>query len=177
MAEALDRDPWLLFDLRGKTREDILAALQAKLDESAETQVPAPKKRGRPKKVVNIAELLARGDDLPDPWKRVDPEDYDRLVTELPDIIIPRQIPGDPAVFTQLGPLPHARIEASLCLAALMHRGAQWMQQQIEEGASSMEDGGDPHGEEGEPSPFDSPLPPPPVRTWKHRRRRWKTQG
>jgi uncharacterized Zn finger protein len=177
MAEALDRDPWLLFDLRGKTREDILAALQAKLDESAEVQPPAPKKRGRPKKVVSVADLLARGDDLTDPWKRVDPADYDHLGAELPDIVIPRQIPGDPAVFTQLGPLPHARIEASLCLAALMHRCAQWMQQQIEDGASSMEDSGDLPGGEEAPSPFDSPLPRVPVRAWKHRRRRWKSQG
>ena len=177
MAEALDRDPWLLFDLRGKTREEILEALQAKLDQSAEPVVPAPKKRGRPKKVVSVAELLARSNGDADPWTRVEPEDYDRLRADLPDLSIPRQIPADPAVFTQLGPLPHARIEASLCLAALMHRGAQWMHQQIEEGSSNLEDQAEGRPDEAAPSPFDSPLPPVPPRTWKHRRRRWKSQG
>ena len=58
----------------------------------------------------------------------------------LPDIALPRTIPADPSVFIQLGPLPHARIEASLCLAALMHRTAQVVQLQIEEGVENMED-------------------------------------
>ena len=45
MAEALDRDPWLLFDLRGKTRDEVMQALQSALEAAA---VAAPKKRGRP---------------------------------------------------------------------------------------------------------------------------------
>ena len=174
MAEALDRDPWLLFDLRGMTREEVLAALQAKLDADSGPLEAAPRKRGRPKKVVSVADLLLPPDAPAEPWKHLPAEDYDRLQGALPDIIIPRQIPPDPALFTQLGPLPHARIEASLCLAALMHRGAQWMQQQIEEGSSNLED----HpAEPGENSPFDTPIPAAAPRVWKHRRRRWKNHG
>ncbi len=173
MAEALDRDPWLLFDLRGMTREEVLAALQAKLDEAAVPVEPAPRKRGRPKKVVNLADLLSPPEPPVEPWKQIPAEDYDRPRGALPDITIPRQIPSDPALFTQLGPLPHARIEASLCLAALMHRGAQWMQQQIEEGSSSLEDA----PAEAGASPFDTPLPAAAPRAWKHRRRRWKSHG
>lgn len=171
MAEALDRDPWLLFDLRGMTREEVLAALQATLDAAAVPAEPAPRKRGRPKKVVSVADLLSPPEAPAEPWKRTAEEAYDQLGGALPAIVIPRQIPADPALFTQLGPLPHARIEASLCLASLMHRGAQWMQQQIEEGSSSLED---PSAEGGETSPFDTPLPAPAPKAWKHRRRRWK---
>ena len=175
MAEALDRDPWLLFDLRGMTREEVLAALQSKLDATqAPPPEPAPRKRGRPKKVVSVADLLLPPDAPPEPWKRLQDDEFDELQGPLPDLAIPRQIPPDPALFTQLGPLPHARIEASLCLAALMHRGAQWMQQQIEEGSSSLED----HSTEpGESSPFDTPIPAASPRVWKHRRRRWKNHG
>jgi uncharacterized Zn finger protein len=174
MAEALDRDPWLLFDLRGMTREEVLAALQAKLEASSMPPEPAPRKRGRPKKIVSVAELLLPSDAPVEPWKHLADEDYDRLRGPLPDIAIPRQIPPDPALFTQLGPLPHARIEASLCLASLMHRGAQWMQQQIEEGSSNLED----HpAEPGESSPFDTPMLAAPPKAWKHRRRRWKSHN
>lgn len=47
MAEALDRDPWLLFDLRGKAKDEVMAALQEALNAAAQD---APKKRGRPKR-------------------------------------------------------------------------------------------------------------------------------
>ena len=174
MAEALDRDPWLLFDLRGMTREDVLSALQAKLDAESAPLAVTPRKRGRPKKVVSVTDILLPPDAPAEPWKHLAAEDYDRLQGPLPDIVIPRQIPPDPALFTQLGPLPHARIEASLCLAALMHRGAQWMQQQIEEGSSNLEDQ---PAEPGESSPFDTPIPAAAPRVWKHRRRRWKNHG
>lgn len=176
MAEALDRDPWLLFDLRGRTKEAILEALQAKLDE-AESLNPAeiaPRKRGRPKKVVTVKEMLRRKNDIAEPWLLADPDRYDQLASRLPEMAIPRTIPPDPSVFIQLGPLPHARIEASLCLAALMHRTAQVVQQQIEEGVGSMED---PEGtQEAAPSPFESPIPPviPAPKTWRHKKRRWK---
>lgn len=168
MAEALDRDPWLLFDLRGKTQEEVLADLQARLD-----LVPveaAPKKRGRPKKIVPLEDLLSRKQDMAEPWHRVDEEAFDGLPSPLPEVVIPRAIPPDPAVFTQLGPLPHARIEASLCLAALLHRTAQWTQQQIETGESNLES----PGFEGEvvSSPFDTPLPAP--KPWKPKKRKWK---
>lgn len=171
MAEALDRDPWLLFDLRGKTREEVLEALQSLVDQTAPE---APKKRGRPKKEASILDLLKRREIAHDPWQRVNSEAYDVLRGELPHIAIPRSIPPDPDVFSQLGPLPHARIEASLCLAALLHRTAQWTQRQIEEGTTELEEQ---HHEGTVASPFDSPAPLPvsaPLRAWKSKKRRRK---
>jgi hypothetical protein len=78
-------------------------------------------------------------------------------------------------VFVQLGPLPHARIEASLCLAALMHRTAQVVQRQIEDGVGEIEyDGGEAEAEAA--SPFETPLPSPRIahrnRVWRHKRKR-----
>ncbi len=170
MAEALDRDPWLLFDLRGKSRDEVFQALQAALEAAA---VAAPKRRGRPpKRKQTVGDLLRRVHAQPGPWTRIPEAAFDALPGPLPEVVIPRAIPPDPSVFTQLGPLPHARIEASLCLAALMHRAAQWVHQQIEEGPARME------LEEGEPqpSPFDTPvapLHPPSGRPWRHRKKRW----
>ncbi len=177
MAEALDRDPWLLFDLRGKTKEEVLDALQAHLDAALPVDVaePAPRKRGRPRKVVSVADMLSRKGEAMDPWMRIDADDYDRLAAKFPDLAIPRSIPSDPSVFIQLGPLPHARIEASLCLAALMHRTAQVVQQQIEEGVGNMEDA-EAAADAAAPSPFESPMPPqiPQPKNWRHKKRRWK---
>ncbi len=170
MAEALDRDPWLLFDLRGRTREEVLADLQARMEVPV---VEAPKKRGRPRKVVSVVDLLPRRREMAEPWFRMADEVYDAPPAPLPDIALPRTIPADPSVFIQLGPLPHARIEASLCLAALMHRTAQVVQLQIEEGVESMEDPepADPPA----PSPFETPIPAAPVaKPWRHnKKRRW----
>ncbi len=171
MAEALDRDPWLLFDLRGKTRADVLVALQSLVDQGA-PQVP--KKRGRPKKEASVADLLRHHDAISDPWRRIEPDSYDVLRAELPSIPISRSIPPDPDVFSQLGPLPHARIEASLCLAALLHRTAQWTQRQIEEGTSELEES---THEDTVASPFDSPsplAPTQPPRPWRAKKRRRK---
>ena len=172
MAEALDRDPWLLFDLRGKSREEVLKSLQSALDAAA---VAAPKKRGRPpKKRLTVADLLRCEQAPVERWRSLPEEAYDALPMPLPEIGIPRVIPPDPSVFTQLGPLPHARIETSLCLAALMHRTAQWAQQQIEDGPGRLDDG---EGDEAEQvaSPFDTPLQPAPRpgRNWRHKKRRW----
>ncbi len=171
MAEALDRDPWLLFDLRGRTREEVLAALQAMMEvPSAE---PAPRKRGRPRKVVSVVDLLPRRRELAEPWFRMPEEAYDAPPVPLPEIALPRTIPADPSVFIQLGPLPHARIEASLCLAALMHRTAQVVQLQIEEGVGNMEE---PEiNDAPPPSPFETPIPAPSSsKPWRHsKKRRW----
>ena len=175
MAEALDRDPWLLFDLRGKSRDEVLQALQAALDAAA---VAAPKKRGRPpKKKLSVADQLRRDQEAPQRWAALPEAAYDALPASLPDLAIPRTIPPDPSVFTQLGPLPHARIEASLCLAALMHRTAQWVHQQIEDGPGRLEDAeGD---AESQASPFDTPLQPVtrPSRNWRHKKKRWGKKG
>ena len=171
MAEALDRDPWLLFDLRGRTREEVLAALQAMME--VPPVEPAPRKRGRPRKVVSVVDLLPRRRELAEPWFRMPEEAYDAPPVPLPEIALPRTIPADPSVFIQLGPLPHARIEASLCLAALMHRTAQVVQLQIEEGVGNMEE---PElNDAPPPSPFETPIPAPSSsKPWRHsKKRRW----
>ena len=171
MAEALDRDPWLLFDLRGRTREEVLEALQAMMEVPPEE--PAPRKRGRPRKVVSVVDLLPRRRELAEPWFRMPEEAYDAPPVPLPEIALPRTIPADPSVFIQLGPLPHARIEASLCLAALMHRTAQVVQLQIEEGVGNMEE---PEiNDAPPPSPFETPIPAPSSsKPWRHsKKRRW----
>lgn len=171
MAEALDRDPWLLFDLRGKARGEVMQALQSALADAAEA---APKKRGRPpKKKVSVLEALRRDEDMPEPWAPLPPLLYDAFPAELPEISIPRTIPPDPSVFTQLGPLPHARIEASLCLAALMHRSAQWVHLQFEEGPRALEESAE-GGVEVTASPFDAqgPLQTRPSRAWRNKKKR-----
>ena len=170
MAEALDRDPWLLFDLRGRTREEVLEALQARMEVPA---VEAPRKRGRPRKVVSVVDLLPRRNEMAEPWLRMPEEAYDTPPGPVPEVPLPRSIPEDPSVFIQLGPLPHARIEASLCLAALMRRTAQVVQLQIEEGVDSMEDPDPP--DSPAPSPFETPIPAPPAaKPWRHsKKRRW----
>jgi len=175
MAEVLDRDPWILFDLRGRTKEEILASLYSL--SSAASPEPAPRRRGRPKKTVTVRELVTRKKDIMEPWLKVPEEKFDTLPNPLPYILIPRAISADPLVFVQLGPLPHARIESSLCLAALMHRTAQVVQRQIEDGIGAIEDDS---AESEVTSPFQTPLPPRisphPHRHWRHnKRRRWQT--
>jgi hypothetical protein len=105
----------------------------------------------------------------------VTPEAYDALAAPFPELAIPRSLPSDPSVFIQLGPLPHARIEASLCLAALMHRTGQVVQQQIEEGVGNLEDPENP-SDPVAPSPFESQIPAqiPQPKNWRHKKRRWK---
>jgi len=166
MAEVLDRDPWILFDLRGKTQEDIMAALQSAAPPPVQEQ--APKKRGRPKKVASVQDIVTQKKDTPAPWQQIPEEDYDSLLGPLPSVAIPRSISPDPSVFVQLGPLPHARIEASLCLAALMHRTAQMVQKQIEDGVGAIEDE---NGDAENPSPFESPLP---LKVSHRARRHWR---
>jgi len=173
MAEILDRDPWILFDLRGRTQEEILASLHSL---SATEPNATPKKRGRPKKIGTLQDIVAKKNDIPALWKRIPAEQYDSSHFPLPAVVIPRSISPDPSVFVQLGPLPHARIEASLCLAALMHRTAQVVQRQIEEGVGAIEMDDD-IPEDEIASPFETPLPPRissrPHRHWRHKRRRW----
>lgn len=173
MAEVLDRDPWLLFDLRGRTKEEVLEALQAVQIEPG-TAKPMPyNKPKRNRKGTSVADLLPRRREMPEPWFRIPEEDYDVFPIPLPDIVLPRTIPADPSVFIQLGPLPHARIEVSFCLAALMHRTAQVVQLQIEDGIGNME------GIESDGavilSPFETPIynPPIPKISRHNKKRRW----
>ena len=179
MAEALDRDPWLLFDLRGKTKNEVHTALQAAVDAAA---VEPSKRRGRPKKNdVPLEEKLAIQTAPSSSWEAMPVERYVDCAAPLPTVSIPRAIPADPNVFSQLGPLPHARIEASLSLAALMHRTAEWIQQGIVSGRSDETIDTTGTGEDEkiikEASPFDSPtaiIRAGNQRPWRGKRRRWR---
>jgi uncharacterized Zn finger protein len=178
MAEVLDRDPWILFDLRGRTQEDILEMLQSLSTASSNGQTP--RKRGRPKKETTVLEMVTRKKETPKPWRQMPEEEFDAQPALMPSVAIPRNISSDPSVFVQLGPLPHAPIEASLCLAALMHRTAQVVQKQIEDGVGVIEDNGTEGESEAETaSPFETPLPPQTnqrfPRSWRHKRKRWQT--
>jgi uncharacterized Zn finger protein len=172
MAEVLDRDPWLLFDLRGRTKEEILKVLQAVQTESDITKCVCNESK-RSKRPASVADLLPRRREMAEPWFRMAEEDYDKLLVSLPDITLPRTIPADPSVFIQLGPLPHTKIEVSFHLAALMHRTAQVVQLQIEDGIGNME--------EVEPmaatvsSPFETPIHNTPIpKARRHnKKRRW----
>jgi uncharacterized Zn finger protein len=175
MAEVLDRDPWILFDLRGRTQEEILTALHSVSGHPP--QDPAPKKRGRPKKSTSIQDIVTQRNNSPTPWRQMPEQEYDALAAPLPSVAIQRHISPDPSVFVQLGPLPHARIEASLCLAALMHRTAQVVQKQIEEGVGAIEDDA---ADAENASPFETPMPQKAShrgrRHWKQKRRRRSTR-
>lgn len=131
-------------------------------------QETAPKKRGRPKRVASVLDIVTQKNGASDTWRQIPDEEYDSMLVPLPSVAIPRSISPDPSVFVQLGPLPHAKIEASLCLAALMHRTAQVVQKQIEDGVGAMEDDG---SEAESPSPFESPLP---IKASHKARRHWR---
>ena len=114
-------------------------------------------------------------------WQAMSADRFVDFPAPLPTVSIPRSIPKDPSVFSQLGPLPHARIEASLSLAALMHRTAEWIQQGIVSGRSdeNFEANGSGESEKivKEASPFDSPtsiIRAGNQRPWRGKRRRWR---
>lgn len=174
MAEILDRDPWLLFDLRGRTKEEILKALQVDQVENNSTKsIYEITKIGRTRKTNSVADLLPRRREIAESWFRMSDEEYDTPPTPLPDITLPRAIPADPSIFTQLGPLPHAKIEVSLCLAALLHRAAKIIKLQIEDGINGMENSE--LDNDNIPSPFETSAFIPSIsRARRHnKKRRW----
>jgi uncharacterized Zn finger protein len=178
VAEVLDRDPWILFDLRGKAKEDILASLSSLSAVELGPGVPPAdhEECGGSTTETPIIDIVTMDRDQAKPWRPVPFDAYD-VPGQLPSVLIPRTISPDPSVFVQLGPLPHARIESSICLAALMYRTAQVVQKQIEDGYGDMEGGADGHPEPDEaPSPFETPLPqqqaPRHHRHWRHRGKR-----
>jgi uncharacterized Zn finger protein len=87
LGQEFDRDPFVLFELRGRTRQDIVKALQ-----------------GRPgDEVINALPLVpplngADGKGLENFWKSAQP------LTDFPIHIAPAPVPG--ALLKRLGPLP-----------------------------------------------------------------------
>jgi hypothetical protein len=168
VAEVLDRDPWILLDLRGRPKEAILASLSSLSSASGELGLgldPPPHGRAGAPAPAAALDIVARGGDQAEPWRPVPPDAFD-LPGQLPSIAIPRTISPDPSVFVQLGPLPHAPIESSICLAALMYRTAQVVQRQIEDGYGDMEGGG------AEPGEREAAAPRAPQTAARARRRR-----
>lgn len=103
LGEALDRDPFLLFELRGRGKAQVLEALR--LARGAEASVPAKKGRATKQKVVEVA---GEGAVQKVAFGKVTPADYDRPRGELPDLHFSFEPPASHgAVLRQLG-LPTA---------------------------------------------------------------------
>ncbi len=97
LGEALDRDPFLLFELRGRTKEQVLDALRAARAEEA------PPRRGREGRLG----AAARANEVGVPKAslgRIKPEDYDRPREKLPSLHLSFEAPlTHGAVLRQLG--------------------------------------------------------------------------
>ena len=92
---ALDRDPFLLFELRGRTKEQVLEALRAARADSAEPQTGAAGAPGSGKR-----NTLGRDDGV----LMVDPAQYDRREGRLPNIRLEFKMPAtSSALLKQLG--------------------------------------------------------------------------
>jgi uncharacterized Zn finger protein len=106
LGEALDRDPFLLFELRGKTKEQVLAALRDARNVPA-AEAPAPKSRAKPKKprVAPAATPAERGS--PAKPARLPAEDYDKPRAALPALHFSFDEPtAHGAMLKQLGTPP-----------------------------------------------------------------------
>ena len=97
LGEALDRDPFLLFELRGKTKEQVLAALRAARGGTSDI----PTKRGR--RAAPAQE--AAGPEIPTvKLGRLKEADYDRPRTDIPTLHFTFDEPAaHGAVLRQLG--------------------------------------------------------------------------
>ncbi|CAN5313430.1 hypothetical protein BH24PSE2_BH24PSE2_00010 [soil metagenome] len=96
LGEALDRDPFLLFELRGRTREQVLAALRAaradKVEPHSNTRSSRKKTQARDETVPSVS------------LGRVRNADYDKLREPLPALHLNFDTPAVPgAVLRQLG--------------------------------------------------------------------------
>jgi uncharacterized Zn finger protein len=97
LGEALDRDPFLLFELRGKSKEQVLAALRAARGVSDED--PSPK-TGKPKRPHAVEEHEVPTVTL----GKIEAADYDRPRQALPSLHFLLQTPpAHGAALRQLG--------------------------------------------------------------------------
>jgi uncharacterized Zn finger protein len=103
LAEAFDRDPFLLFELRGRPKAAVLAALRALRAGGAGPRTAAGGTGSRPGPAGPAAAARAAGTELRD----VTPATYDAFrhpVTDLRFHIAPPAVPG--VILRQLGPPP-----------------------------------------------------------------------
>ena len=105
LGEALDRDPFLLFELRGRTKAQVLEALRAArgTDEGPTAMKP---RRGRPAKAATQEVVGARTEETTPSVSlgKLDPSDYDRPRAALPTLHFSFEAPSKSgAVLRQLG--------------------------------------------------------------------------
>jgi uncharacterized Zn finger protein len=137
LGEALDRDPFLLFELRGRTKEQVLAALRA-------ARTGAPAAAGPSKKLAGKARAEEPpASEIPSvAFGKLTPSDYDRPRHALPSMhfsfdeqiahgAVLRQL-GAPAAWSSpgapvdlLAPLVRAAAETARRLAMTEARGAE----------------------------------------------------
>jgi uncharacterized Zn finger protein len=105
LGEALDRDPFLLFELRGRTRDQVLDALRVARAGAADARTPSRSrtKRGVEKKGAESHEVA-----VPNVSIREVEADYDKLRAPLPALRLSFEAPPiSGAVLRQLGtPVP-----------------------------------------------------------------------
>jgi uncharacterized Zn finger protein len=107
LGEALDRDPFLLFELRGKTKAQVLEALRAARGGAGD---PAREKRGKAKQAAGEREPEVPTVKL----GRVKPADDDRPRAPMPAMHFTFEEPvAHGAMLRQLGALPAWTSEAS----------------------------------------------------------------
>ena len=114
LGEAFDRDPFLLFELRGRTKQQVLGALRSlRSGQSSDEQIE--------KLAADVAEHAARlaadaGESIED---RV-PDEYEQLRTALPNLQFRIEAPAAPgAVLKQLGPPPPSVEQEDLANSAI----------------------------------------------------------
>jgi uncharacterized Zn finger protein len=122
LGEAFDKDPFLLFELRGRTKQQVLGALRAlRSGQSSEAQIE--------RMAADVAEHATRSlAEIGMSIHECNAADYDRLAAPLPSLqfrIAAPVVSG--AVLKQLGPPPAAQDDdhALLTLAKQLSAGSQ----------------------------------------------------
>jgi len=106
LGEALDRDPFLLFELRGRTKEQVLAALRSARADAGGTEPPSRSRRGkRPKAAPGDEVPTAAGDEVPTvSLGRLNATDYNQPREPLPMLHFSFEAPPVPGgALRQLG--------------------------------------------------------------------------
>jgi len=111
LGDALDRDPFLLFELRGRSKAQVLTALRAARagEPDPELALPlgeTPKKKSTKKRAAKLAAEAPKPDVEPPavPFGSVDAADYDKPREPLPTLQFSFDAPHtDAAVLLQLG--------------------------------------------------------------------------
>lgn len=106
LGEAFDRDPFLLFELRGRTRQQVLDAVRsARGAEAGDAVVAKPRTRGKRGGQVAVSDAVSDAPVVPSVrLPKLDPAAYDRAPQALPSLSFSFQpIRHDAAVLRQLG--------------------------------------------------------------------------